>query len=422
MTMNAIETRNLTKTYRIGVGRGRFREMLPPPVDGVAARLFPRWWSKNTFNALDDVTLSVPQGASLGILGHNGAGKTTFLKVVAQVTRATSGSVHVKGRIAALIDALVGFHPDLTGRENIHLLGGMHGFSHRDMASRIEAVLDFAGTQEMADTQIKRFSAGMAARLGFAVLTQLNVEILLIDEILAVGDSAFQRKCIDWLDSYRSAGGTLVFVSHNLALIRSMTERAAWIDHGALVREGPTVELLSQYATAMEGRETQTVTIKGGRRNRTVRTSGLSRWGAGGVRVDSFHVEESDDLASGMEALLTYEASIERPVVFCVGLLNDEGRQVASATSSPFEVVPGRAVVRCAIRPMPLQPGIYFPAVSVVDLDGTVCDHWRLERAIVMEGDPSIASEVSGPVDLASDWEPSTEMHQDTALASPASG
>lgn len=173
--MDLIVARGLTKTYRVGVGRARVREMVPPPFDRALGRLFPRWWARETFNALEDVTLSVQDGSSVGIVGHNGAGKTTLLRVIAGVTAPTHGSMAVSTRIAALIDALVGFHPDLTGRENVYLLGAMHGFGRRTMASRIDQILEFAEIEEMVDTPIKRFSAGMVSRLGFATITALGV-------------------------------------------------------------------------------------------------------------------------------------------------------------------------------------------------------------------------------------------------------
>ncbi|MGQ0669867.1 MAG: ABC transporter ATP-binding protein, partial [Actinomycetota bacterium] len=254
--MDAIRVEGIRKTYRVGVGRARVREMTPPPFDRALARLFPRWWTRNTFNALDDVTLSVPAGSSVGIVGHNGAGKTTLLKVVAGVTYPNAGKLAVSGRIAALIDALVGFHPDLTGRENTYLLGAMHGFGRRAMASRVERILQFAEIDEMADTQLKRYSAGMAARLGFAIITALDVEILMVDEVLAVGDAAFQRKCIRWLDEYRAGGGTLVFVSHNLSLVRNMTDRVVGLDPGPVMDDGGASDVLGRDAHAMEHRGT----------------------------------------------------------------------------------------------------------------------------------------------------------------------
>lgn len=253
--MEVIVVRDVTKTYRLKVGRARVREMLPFPFDAALRRAFSRWWRRDTFDALDGVSLAVPAGASLGVVGHNGAGKTTLLKVIAGVTSPTRGRVRTTGRIAALIDLLVGFNPDLTGRENAYMLAAMHGVGRRALAGRAQRILDFAElSADQAATPVKRYSAGMAARLGFAVVTALDPDVLMVDEVLAVGDSTFQRKCIAWLDDYRKGGGTLLFVSHNLGLIRNMTRRALWLDHGRVMAEGDTNAVLTAYARSMERR------------------------------------------------------------------------------------------------------------------------------------------------------------------------
>src|SRR5918996_5316098 len=251
---NIVIADSVTKKYRIGVGRARVREMVPPPFDRGLSRMFPNWWYKGTFNALDDASFEIKRSESVGLIGHNGAGKTTMLKVLAGVTAPTTGRVEVRGRVAALIDALVGFHPELTGMENIYLLGSMYGFGRKAMKPQLDKIREFAEITDMLDTPVKRYSAGMNARLGFATITALEPEILLVDEILAVGDANFQSKCVKWLDGYREAGGTLLFVSHNLGLVRNMTKQVVWLDHGRVVQEGPTAKVLADYARAMEQR------------------------------------------------------------------------------------------------------------------------------------------------------------------------
>jgi lipopolysaccharide transport system ATP-binding protein len=404
--MDAIVARNITKTYRIKVGRARVREMLPPPLDRGVRRLFPKWWAKDTFNALDGIDLTAPAGSSVGIVGHNGAGKTTLLKVVAGVTFPNQGSVTVEGRVAALIDALVGFHPDLTGRENCYLLGAMHGFGRKSMKERIERIVEFSGIgDELADTPLKRYSAGMAARLGFSIITALDVEILLVDEILAVGDAAFQRKCVGWLEDYRRSGGTLLFVSHNLGLVRSMTEHAIWIDHGKLMAQGSTGDVLAQYAQAMERRETELAI--GGRKQarKEMESRGMNRWGAGGAQVETVHVEEPSGNGSGLNVDVAFEAPDLEEAVVAVGFIDEGGRELASATS-PLVPVPGdRGHVRCTISPLPLRSGIYFPVVAILSADGVVCDRWKLERAVVVERDgDEVLADAFGPLEMPATW------------------
>lgn len=402
--MDIIVARGITKTYRIGVGRARVREMLPSPLDRVARRAFPRWWTRDTFNALDDVSLSIAKGTSVGLVGHNGAGKTTLLKVIAGVTHPTSGTVSVSGRIAALIDALVGFHPDLTGRENVYLLGAMHGWGRRAMASRIDRIFDFAEIAEMADTPLKRFSAGMAARLGFGTITALMPEVLMVDEVLSVGDAAFQRKCINWLDEYRSSGGTLVFVSHNLSLIRSMTERVVWLDHGRAVMEDSTTRVLPEYAKAMERRQ-KVGPARYTRREakKMMVAQGLQRWGAGGARVEEVHLQQPPGQRDELEIAISFEATDLGHAIFCVGFVDEGGREVGAAASRLLPLNGKEAAVRCMIRPLPLRSGVYFPVVAIVSSDGLILDRWKLDRAVVVEHEADTLSDF-GPVAISADW------------------
>lgn len=405
--MDAIAVRAVTKTYRVGVGRARVREMLPWPVDKAAQGLFPRWWVRNTFNALEDVTLSISAGSSVGIVGHNGAGKTTLLKVIAGVTEPTTGAVEVGGRVAALIDVLVGFHPDLTGRENVYLLGGIHGFSPRQMERRVERVFEFAEIDEMADTPIKRFSAGMVSRLGFATITAVDPRVLLVDEVLAVGDATFQRKCVGWLDDYRAGGGTLVFVSHNLGLVRNMTQRVVWLDHGRLRDDGPTAAVLGRYARAMEQRDQGPPAHRKQGARRAMARTGMDRWGAGGARVEEVQLQEPAECGGALRAAIRVETAELEQMVLCLGFVDEEGREIGAAASGPVAIKDGRGAVHCEIRPLPFRAGIYFPVVALLSPDGVVRDRWRLERGIVVDvdGDRGLAlADTFGPVEIPAVW------------------
>jgi ABC-type polysaccharide/polyol phosphate transport system ATPase subunit len=402
--MDAIVIDNVTKTYRLGVGRARVREMLPKPIDRGVERLFPTWWNKDTFNALEDVSLSLEAGSSVGIVGHNGAGKTTLLKVIAGVTAPSAGSVNASGRVAALIDVLIGFHPDLTGRENVFLLGAIHGFNRRTMAARMEQILEFAEIGELANTPLKRFSAGMIARLGFSVISALEVEVLLVDEVLAVGDAAFQKKCIQWLDSYRARGGTLMFVSHNLGLVRNMTQRVVWLDHGEIAGDGLTADVLGLYARAMERRDGGAPTHRPGTARKAMRARGLHRWGAGGARVEEAHVAEPSANGGAVEITIHYQVETLDQAVFCVGFLDEHGRELGAAASPQLPIQGARGSVRCLIRPLPFGTGIYFPIVAILSSDGKVHDRWQLERAIVVDSNGQMAFDDFGPMRIPADW------------------
>jgi lipopolysaccharide transport system ATP-binding protein len=403
--MSAIDIDGVTKTYRIKVGRARVREMLPPPLDRAVRSMFPRWWRRDTFNALDDVSVSIDRQASIGIVGHNGAGKTTLLRVIARVTSPTDGSVRVTGRVAALIDALVGFHPDLTGRENVYLLGAMHGFGRRSMAPRMEEILEFAELVGSADTPVKRFSAGMAARLGFATLTALDVDILLIDEVLAVGDAAFQRKCIEWLDDFRRGGGTLVFVSHNLSLVRHMTERVLWLSQGRMIADGPTSSVLAEYASAMEHREVDGPLARKGGARKLIEARGMHRWGAGGARVSEVRFHGPGSNGRQLHVSITYESPELDEGFFCIGFEDEAGRDIGATTSPRMTMQRQDGSMQCVIEPLPLRSGIYFPIVAILTPDGQVRDRWRMDRALVVDrdGEESLA-ETFGPVEIPAAW------------------
>jgi ABC-type polysaccharide/polyol phosphate transport system ATPase subunit len=403
--MDAIVTTDLIKTYRIGIGRARVREMLPSPIDRGVARLFPKWWQRDTFNALDGISLSVAPGSSIGIVGHNGAGKTTLLKVLADVTAPTRGRVAVSGHVAALIDAIVGFHPELTGRENAYLLGAMLGYGRQAMAERIDRVLEFADINDLADTPLKRYSAGMVSRIGFATVSSLDVDVLLIDEVLAVGDAAFQRKCIGWLEQYRAGGGTLLFVSHNLALVRNMTDRVVWIDHGKVVQDGPTSEVLAEYGRALGQRDFGEA--RSGRKalRRMMMSRGQHRYGAGGVRVEEVKVEESGSGPESLHVAIQYGPVDVDQAIFCVGFIDEGGREVASSASELVTLKTAGGSIACAFRPLPLRTGIYFPFVAILSPSGLVLDRWRLDRAVAVDRNGEILMpDEFGSVQIEASW------------------
>ncbi len=401
--MDVVSLDRVTKTYRMGVGRARIREMLPTPFDSIARQLAPNWWTRDTFNALQDVSFDVHRGSSVALVGHNGAGKTTLLKAIAGITSPTYGRATTNGRVAALIDMLVGFNPDLTGKENIYLLAAMHGVGRRDMRRKIDEIFDFAEITEMADTPVKRYSAGMGARLGFSTIVSLEPDVLLIDEVLAVGDARFQRKCVDWLDGYRQSGGTLLFVSHNLSLVRHMTDRAVWLSHGCVEADGPTTRVLADYARSMSVRSEGEGGSRGRDVRRQARSSGLSRWGAGGARVEKVEIDEIPP--AGLDVQIAWSGDALEERILSVGFQDEEGREIGGCVASMGKVAEGADTVMCHIPSLPLRPGIYFPVISILDPDGLVRDRWRMERAIVVEvnGKPVVSGDL-GSMEVPAAW------------------
>jgi hypothetical protein len=273
------------------------------------------------------------------------------------------------------------------------------------MRSRIDRVVEFAEIDDMIDTPLKRCSAGMITRIGFGAITALDADVLLIDEVLAVGDATFQRKCATWLEQYRSTGGTLLFVSHNLGLVRSMTERAVWLDHGRVVSDGDTASILLEYGRAMERREAPEETRAKGQVRKLMRERGMNRWGMGGARVAEVHVGDLAKGADEIDVRIAFEDTELDQAIFCVGFI-DEGGQNIGATASPALHIEGRSgEVTCTIRPLPLRSGIYFPMVAILSTDGVVRDRWQLDRAIVVErnGDGTLPDGF-GPIDIPAGW------------------
>ena len=229
------------------VQRFRVIRERPDTLREAFAHIFKNRTSYYNFEALKGITFIVHDREVLGIIGRNGSGKSTILKIIAGVYRPTSGSVIVKGRVAALIELGAGFHPDLTGRENIVLNGLLLGLSKREIQQREERILEFAELGEFIDSPVKQYSSGMYMRLGFAIATEVDPDILLIDEILAVGDAAFQQKCSARIDDFRRRGKTIIVVSHDLAAVRKLCSRTLLIRDGLLLFDGPADEGVMRY-------------------------------------------------------------------------------------------------------------------------------------------------------------------------------
>src|SRR6202163_1795212 len=208
---------------------------------------FHRRAPKEILWALRDVSFRVQQGEVVGIIGRNGAGKSTLLKILAKITFPTSGRVRTRGRVAALLEVGTGFHEELTGRENIFLNGSILGMKQREVEAKLDQIISFSGVERFIDTPIKRYSSGMRLRLGFAVAAHLDPDVLIVDEVLAVGDAGFQRKCLNTMEGLRSGGRTVLFVSHNMAAVENLCSRCIWIDGGQVCMDGSPREVIEAY-------------------------------------------------------------------------------------------------------------------------------------------------------------------------------
>jgi ABC-type polysaccharide/polyol phosphate transport system ATPase subunit len=248
---NAIEIESVSKRYKLGEhhgAHGTLRDALTSSTQRLLRR--ERRDAASEIWSLRDISLTVPEGETLGVIGRNGAGKSTLLKVITRITEPTSGVSRTRGRVGALLEVGTGFHPELTGRENVYLNGAILGMSRRHVERQFEEIVDFAGVRPFLDTPVKRYSSGMYLRLAFAVAAHLEADILAIDEVLAVGDAEFQRKCLAKMGSLHEGGRTVVFVSHNLDAVSALCRTTAWLDRGAVRAYGPTAEVVDAYLTA----------------------------------------------------------------------------------------------------------------------------------------------------------------------------
>jgi ABC-type polysaccharide/polyol phosphate transport system ATPase subunit len=256
MTANAIEIDDLSKRYMLGEDQpGRsLRETLASAVRRLGrrgARQRDEIWS------LRNVTFDVAEGHAIGVIGRNGAGKSTLLKILSRITEPTEGIVRTRGRVAALLEVGTGFHPELTGRENVYLNGAILGMSRRDTARRFDEIVSFAGVERFVDTPVKRYSSGMYLRLAFAVAAHLEPDILVVDEVLAVGDAEFQAKCLGRMETAEEEGRTVVFVSHNLDAVNRLCQRAVWLERGEVAGLGTTADIIDAYLRAQVDRSTE---------------------------------------------------------------------------------------------------------------------------------------------------------------------
>jgi ABC-type polysaccharide/polyol phosphate transport system ATPase subunit len=254
MTANAIEVRKVSKRYLLGEHHGSHGSLLSESLAAYSRRIFRREPARphREIWSLRDIDLDVRKGDTLGIIGRNGAGKTTLLKIITRITEPTAGVCRTRGQVGALLEVGTGFHPELTGRENVYLNGAILGMRRRVVDRKLDEIVEFAGVGPFMDTPVKRFSSGMYLRLAFAIAAYLEADVLAVDEVLAVGDAEFQRRCLGKMESMHGEGRTVVFVSHNLDAITWLCPRAVWLDHGEIKASGPTPEVVAAYLASGE--------------------------------------------------------------------------------------------------------------------------------------------------------------------------
>lgn len=336
--------------------------------------------------ALQDVNFEVQQGAAVGIVGHNGAGKTTILKLLSGITSPTQGEITIRGRLAALIEVGSGFHPELTGRENIYLHGAMLGMRRSEISRKLESIVEFSGVEKYIDEPVKRYSSGMYVRLGFSVAAHLEPDIVLLDEVLAVGDLAFQAKCLDRISALRKTGATIVFISHDLASIYRVCDRALLLDRGRLLMDDTPRAVVDAYQK-MTFADRGTMMERELDVERPAQCIGISFSGAG------LH----DPIRTGypMMARLAYHAAMPlSDAIFRISIYWPSGylcAQLTSEASRPgltIERGKGEITFECPL--LPIQPGLYRVDL-VIESEGRELDsRERCATLCVEPGRPAL--------------------------------
>ncbi len=383
----AIRIDNLSKRYRLGLSQRGGVNLTEQLVGGVrrawrALRRMRKADERSDFWALRNVGFEVVHGEAVGIIGRNGAGKSTLLKVLSRIVDPTTGRVEIRGRVGSLLEVGTGFHPELTGRENVYLNGSLLGMTRREIARKFDAIVAFSEIEQFLDTPVKRYSSGMYVRLAFAVAAHLDPEVLIVDEVLAVGDATFQRRCMDHMTQLVRSGRTILFVSHNMQLIPQLCRRAVLLDRGKVIQIGNASDVTRSYLEGMltESRsdDLRDKFRTGSGRARFVRAELVD---GEGQPVSQFAC--GDDLIVRMEL----ETTMAIPnVALAVVIATTHGTRVITSwtreTGYSVDLQPGRQLLECRFRTVPLRPG-HTVLIHLWMSDAEVLD--SVENALVVD-------------------------------------
>jgi lipopolysaccharide transport system ATP-binding protein len=381
----AIRATNLSKAYRLGMTSNAYPTLRDALVSGARSLLHGRRspahkdGGDEQFWALKDISFEVRAGEVVGVIGPNGAGKSTLLGILAKIVEPTSGRAEIHGRLGALLEVGTGFHSELTGRENIYLNGAILGMRRAEIAAKLDEIVDFSGVEQFLDTPVKRYSSGMYLRLAFAVAAHVDPDILVVDEVLAVGDAAFQKKCIAKAEQIAETGRTVLFVSHQMSVVQRLCTRTILLDGGLVQADGPTADVVRGYLQALEERASADLSTR------------TTRAGRGQLRVVNIEIaNDTGPLASGYPATFRFQVSGPRVAAQClVTIFDDLGDPVTSFDSAEHSQHDGTGdSYRVDVERLLLRPGRYRLDVALVAQDRVVEDH--VETAAVFDVQPGL--------------------------------
>lgn len=401
MSQHAIQVEGLSKRYRLGgltsINR-TFREMISEQ----AGALFSRTRNGSNrredvnaekaaadFWALRDVSFNVEPGECVGVIGRNGAGKSTLLKILSRITDPTAGHADIRGRVSSLLEVGTGFHAELSGRENIYLNGSILGMRRAEIDRKFDEIVDFAGVEKFLDTPVKRYSSGMTVRLAFAVAAHLEPEIMLVDEVLAVGDAGFQRKCLGKMSEAANSDRTILFVSHNMAAVSKLCKRSILIDGGQVVADGPSDDIIRQYFQCLEQSRASDIRERADRR------------GTGTVRIEKLRMVDARSHDPINSAVSGQSVRIEvdyvrtdgqsmplRNVNMGLAVMNDLGQFVTAwnsqMSSRNFEMLPASGSITCEIPRLALMYG-QFNLNATLFVEGELVDQVEHAAELTVE-------------------------------------
>ncbi len=376
MSEIAIKVEGLSKKYRINDNTERYKTLRSRISSLASIPLFRKAEPENEFWALRDVSFEVKKGEVVGVIGFNGAGKSTLLKILSRITEPTSGYAQIKGRVGSLLEVGTGFHLELSGRENIYLNGAILGMKRREIDRKFDQIVEFAEVERFIDTPVKHYSSGMHLRLAFSVAAHLEPEILLVDEVLAVGDAVFQKRCLGKMGEVASEGRTVLFVSHNLAAIKELCQTSLVLSKGVIDFRGSVVEGLARYNQTVMGGDEQTQDLNGWQRVVILNDEG---------RVTN---ELCNDRPFSLEAVLSVRDRLNTSRLFCI--LNDSvGEQVVHQRVYSDTLIdalePGQYKLRVRLPVLWLAPGIYTIYLKLIGQKVSGGDVRHISNRVVLD-------------------------------------